>query len=224
MSEHRYSITRNITNFSTTCADFFTSYYVVDGANSSIVNWFDENILSYHLGPHFREILAFWVWLDKNGDRFHTYSTFSPAEFDANRETLTDAFEDFTNTSLGDFLFSEDCKLSDAAKLATMELFMLDHGLKESEMYFLPLFDCAIPYLTEIISPRFSYLGKFNVFTPNSVSYIKPQYVDSDTEIEVTLTYKQLLELYSLIPVVYEATGETGVLGEIAKAPLHFMY
>lgn len=221
MSEHRYSITRNITNFSTTCADFFTSYYVVDSTNSSIVNWFDEKILSYHLGPHFREILAFWVWLDKKGEDVQTYSF---AEFDANRETLTDAFDDFTNTSLGDYLLSEDGKLSEAAKLATMELFMLDHGLEESEMYFLPLFGCAIHYLIEIISPRFSYLGRFNVFTQNSVNYINPQDVDSDAEIQVTLNYKQLLELYSLIPVVYEATGEAGVLGEIAKAPLHFMY
>jgi hypothetical protein len=221
MSEHRYPITRNITNFSTTCADFFTSYYVVDSANGSIVNWFDEKILSYHLGPHFREILAFWVWLDKNWEEIQSHLS---AEFSANRETLTDAFDDFTNTSLGDFLFSEDCKLSDASKLATMELFMLDHGLEESEMYFLPLFGCAIHYLTEIISPRFSYLGKFKVFNQNSVNYINPRYVDSDAEIQVTLTYKQLLELYSLIPVVYEATGEAGVLGEIAKAPLHFMY
>ena len=233
MSTHSYELNSNVTNFSTTFAEFFKHIPV----DVEITNYFEEQHLKETLGESFREIIGFWVWLDHN-DSPKTFSN----ELKPFEEQLREKFwgEDVVIGSLlAEFLYEESCNLtvrgginqpilSKLAILATMEIAMLEFGLTVKEMVFFPLTGCCFNDLERTTTPAtyggFSYyVSGFSYYVSGFTHYL-PTTAIPDREIQVTLTVRQLQELYSLIPIVARETENIGVLGELAKARLHFTY
>lgn len=216
MSSHLYQVQSNLTNCSTTFVELLSRETQFEDGHGGIVDCFEEVCLEELLGERFREILSFWVWLDRND---HTQKI--PSGMELLEEQLKEKFCLSANAAIIDFLYELPCNLSPIANLATMEIVMLDYGLSVDEMMFFPLTGCRFPDLECKLTP--APHGDFSFYASGFVHYIPPTTIP-DKEIQITLTVKQLQELYSLIPVVASYTDDIGVLGELAKADLHFLY